>query len=79
MFLLFGRRYPWISLAGGAAFLAIGLLAGSPLTALVGCLGLVTGGYRMVTSVRRGGRIFGARPGGGIGMGGWSGSGGPRA
>jgi hypothetical protein len=63
MFFLFGRRYPWISLLGGAVFLVIGIVVGSIGTVIIGCLGLVFGGYRMLASWRRGGSILGARRG----------------
>jgi len=63
MFLLLGRRYPWISLVGGAVFLAIGIVAGNIGAVLIGCLGLVLGGCRMFASWRRGGSLLGGRGG----------------
>jgi hypothetical protein len=65
MFLLLGRRYPWISLVGGAIFLAIGIVVGSIGSVLIGCVGLVFGGYRMFASWRRGGSLLGGRGGAG--------------
>jgi hypothetical protein len=59
MIFLFGRRYPWISLLGGALFLVLGIVVGSIGTVVIGCLGLVFGGYRMFASWRRGGSILG--------------------
>ena len=59
MFLLLGRRYPWISLVGGAIFLVIGIVLGNIGTLLIGCVGLVFGGYRMFASWRRGGSLLG--------------------
>jgi hypothetical protein len=70
MFLLLGRRYPWISLVGGAIFLVIGILAGSIFSVLIGCLGLVVGGYRMFASWRRGDGMLGPGPSGRSGTGG---------
>ena len=53
MFLLFGRRYPWVSLVGGVAFLVIGIATGIVSFEVVGCLGLVLGGYRSFIAVRQ--------------------------
>jgi hypothetical protein len=58
MIFLFGRRYPWITLLGGAVFLVIGIVIGSIGSVIIGCLGLVFGGYRMFASWRRGGSIL---------------------
>jgi hypothetical protein len=63
MFLLFGRRFPWISFVGGAVFLVIGILAGSVGSVIIGCLGVVIGGYRMFASWRRGNGILGSGSG----------------
>jgi membrane protein implicated in regulation of membrane protease activity len=68
MFLLLGRRYPWISLVGGAVFLVIGIVAGSMVSVVIGCLGLVIGGARMLASWRRGNGLLGPGRGGASGM-----------
>jgi membrane protein implicated in regulation of membrane protease activity len=68
MFFLLGRRYPWISLVGGAIFLVIGIVAGSMFSVFIGCLGLVLGGYRMLASWRRGTGLLGSGRGGANGM-----------
>jgi hypothetical protein len=67
MFLLFGRRYPWVSLVGGAVFLAIGIAAGSVSAGLLGCLGLALGGYRSFIAVRQRGLAGLIGPGSGAG------------
>jgi hypothetical protein len=53
MFFLFGRRFPFIALLGGAAFLIVGLVTGDIRFDVVGGLGLLVGGVRCVTAVRR--------------------------
>jgi hypothetical protein len=68
MFFLFGWRYPWISLVGGALFVVIGIVAGSVGSLILGCLGVLFGGYRMFASRRRGNGMLGR--GGASGAGG---------
>jgi hypothetical protein len=70
MFLLLGRRYPWITAVAGAVSLVIGILAGSPVFMIVGCLGLVVGGYRSFASWRRGNGLLGPGQSGRSGTGG---------
>ena len=53
MFFLIGRRYPWITLIIGGALLAIAAVTGSVVFALIGGVGVVMGGYRTVTFLRR--------------------------
>jgi hypothetical protein len=53
MFMLIGRRYPWISLVGGAVFLVIGIVTGLLNFEVVGALGLAVGGYRTIAALRR--------------------------
>lgn len=72
MFLLFGRRYPYLTLIIGAAVLVIGLMTGDIRVDVIGCLGLVAGGYRCIARARRR-----SLPGGGDGLAGGSGSRGP--
>jgi hypothetical protein len=67
MFFLFGWRYPWISLLGGALFLVIGIVGGSVGSVVIGCAGLVFGGYRMFASWRRGNGVLGGGRAGGAG------------
>jgi len=67
MFMLIGRRYPWVSLVGGAVFLAIAIATGSVGAGLIGCLGLVLGGYRSFIAVRRRGLAGLVGPGSGAG------------
>jgi hypothetical protein len=67
MFLLIGRRYPWVSLLGGAVFLAIGIATGSVSAGLIGCLGLAVGGYRSFIAVRQRGLAGLVGPGSGAG------------
>jgi hypothetical protein len=76
MFLLFGRRYPWVSLVGGAVFLVIGIVAGIVSFEVVGCLGLALGGYRSFVAVRQ--RGLAGLIGPGTGAGGRGGFGGTR-
>ena len=75
MFFLIGRRYPWISLVGGAVFLVIGIVTGLLNFEVVGALGLAVGGYRTIAALRRHGigGIIG-RPGGAGGAGGLPGT-----
>jgi hypothetical protein len=65
MFLLFGRRYPWIALAGGALFLVIGIVTGSIGSLVIGAIGLLVGGYRAFAAWRRGGSVLGGVNGAG--------------
>lgn len=69
MFFLLGRRYPYLTLIIGAAVLVIGLLIGDIRVDVIGCLGLVAGGYRCIAQARRR-----SLPGGGNGLAGGSGS-----
>lgn len=57
MFFLIGRRYPWISLVGGAVFLVIGIVTGLLNFEVVGALGLAVGGYRTIAALRRRGLV----------------------
>src|SRR5262249_24212376 len=75
MFLFIGRRYPWVSLVGGAVALVIGIVTGLLSFEIVGALGLAVGGYRTMAALRRlgiGGII--GRTGGAGGAGGLPGT-----
>jgi hypothetical protein len=61
MFFLIGRRYPWLTLIIGAALLVIAAVTGSVVFALIGALGVVMGGLRIVSFLRRRGLAGGAR------------------
>jgi hypothetical protein len=74
MFFFFGRRYPWIPLVGGAAFLVIGIVTGLLNFEVAGALGLAVGGYRTIAALRRHGIVGILGPG----SGGRGGSGGTR-
>ncbi len=52
IFLLFGRRYPFISVVVGAALLVIGIVLGKALLDLVGGVVLAIGCYRSLTALR---------------------------
>jgi hypothetical protein len=73
MFILLGRRFPWVTVLCGAAILVIGLVIGSIGAVLVGCVGLVIGGYRMFASWRRGHGLLGPGQSGQSGRGGTGG------
>jgi len=67
MFFLIGRRYPWVSLIGGAAVLTIGIVTGYIGSMVLGSLALAVGGYRVFAALRRRGHRPGpALPGGGL-------------
>lgn len=61
MFFLIGKRYPWLTLIIGVALLVIAAMTGSVVFALIGGLGVVMGGFRMVPFLRRRGLPGGAR------------------
>jgi hypothetical protein len=61
MFFLIGKRYPWLTLIIGAALLVIAAVTGSVVFALIGGLGVVIGGFRMVSFLRRRGLTGAAR------------------
>ena len=77
MFIFIGRRYPWVSLVGGAVFLVIGIVTGLLNFEVVGALGLAVGGYRTIAALRR--RGLAGLVGPGSGAGGQGGFGGIRA
>ena len=67
MFFLIGKRYPWPTLIIGVALLAVAAVTGSVVFALIGGLGVVMGGFREVSFLRRRGLTGGVRgrlPGG---------------
>jgi hypothetical protein len=63
MFFLIGRRYPWLTLIIGVALLVIAAVTGSVVFALIGAVGVLLGGYRTMTFLRRRGLAGGARGG----------------
>jgi hypothetical protein len=60
MFFLLGWRYPWVTFAIGLALLIAGVVVGHVMVEVIGCLGLVIGGYRCVRQFRRRGMIGGS-------------------
>jgi hypothetical protein len=61
-FFFIGRRYPFLTLLIGAAVLVVGVVIHSPLTDVVGCVGILMGGFRTLTMRRR--SITGGKSGG---------------
>lgn len=61
MFFLIGKRYPWVTLIIGVALLVIAAVTSSVVFALIGGVGVVMGGYRTMTFLRRRGPTGGAR------------------
>jgi hypothetical protein len=61
MFFLIGKRYPWVTLIIGVVLLVIAAVTGSVVFALIGGVGVVLGGYRTMTFLRRRGLPGGAR------------------
>jgi hypothetical protein len=61
MFFLIGKRYPWLTLIIGVALLVIAAVTGSVVFGLIGALGVVIGGFRTVTFLRRRGLAGDAR------------------
>jgi hypothetical protein len=53
-FFFIGRRYPFLTLIIGVAVLVVGLVIHSPVTDLVGCVGILMGGFRILSMRRRG-------------------------
>jgi hypothetical protein len=53
MFFLFGRRFPILALLIGAALLIFGVVTRDVRYDVVGALGLLVGGYRCVTALRK--------------------------
>jgi len=53
MFFLLGWRYPFVSLIIGVALIIAGVVVGKFVIVAVGCLGVVYGGVRCVTQLRR--------------------------
>jgi hypothetical protein len=51
-FFFIGRRYPFLTLILGVAVLVTGLVLHSTVTDLVGCVGILMGGYRTVAMRR---------------------------
>jgi hypothetical protein len=60
MFFLLGWRYPWVTLVIGIALLIAGVAIGKVVFEVIGCLGLVVGGYRCIRQYRRRGMIGGS-------------------
>ncbi|HEY7015320.1 MAG TPA: hypothetical protein VH480_21325 [Streptosporangiaceae bacterium] len=63
MFFLIGRRYPWLTLIIGVALVVIAAVTGSVVFALIGAVGVLLGGYRTLTFLRRRNLAGGARGG----------------
>jgi hypothetical protein len=61
-FFFIGRRYPFLTLIIGAALLVVGVAIHSPITDVIGCVGILMGGFRTVSKRRR--SITGGRSGG---------------
>ena len=61
-FFFIGRRYPFLTLIIGAALLVVGVVIHSPITDVIGCVGILMGGFRTVSKRRR--SITGGRSGG---------------
>jgi hypothetical protein len=60
-FFFIGRRYPFVTLILGVAILVIGVVIHSPITDVVGCVGILMGGLRTVSKRRS---ITGGKSGG---------------
>jgi hypothetical protein len=60
-FFFIGRRYPFLTLIIGAAILVAGVVIHSPITDVVGCVGILMGGFRTVSKRRA---ITGGKGGG---------------
>ena len=61
-FFFIGRRYPFLTLIIGAAVLVAGVVIHSTFTDVVGCAGILIGGFRTISMRRRG--ITGGKSGG---------------
>ena len=53
LFFFFGRRYPFLTLIVGAAILVVGVVTHSTITDVIGCAGILIGGFRTVSMRRR--------------------------
>ena len=53
-FFFIGRRYPFLTLIIGAAVLVVGVVIHSTITDVIGCVGILMGGFRTVSQRRRG-------------------------
>jgi hypothetical protein len=53
-FFFIGRRYPFLTLIIGAVLLVVGVVAHSTITDVIGCAGILIGGFRTVSGRRRG-------------------------
>jgi hypothetical protein len=62
MFFFIGRRYPFLTLIIGAALLVVGVVIHSDIADVIGCVGILTGGFRTVSKRRR--SITGGKSGG---------------
>jgi len=61
-FFFIGRRYPFLTLIIGVAVLVVGVVAHSTIADVVGCAGILIGGFRTVGKRRR--SITGGKSGG---------------
>jgi hypothetical protein len=60
-FFFIGRRYPFLTLIIGAALLVVGVVIHSTITDVIGCVGILMGGFRTVSKRRS---ITGGKSGG---------------